>query len=278
MMQHDENLRVRLARDERDLLAAQRLRYRVFVNELKGDGPGIDHAARTESDAFDSAAEHLLLVDRRREAEGRADHVVGAYRLIRDVRRPGRFYSEAEFDLSPLKASGRPLLELGRSCIDAAYRNGLGLWMLWNALAGYVARHRIEILFGVASFHGSDPAPFLGPLAYLHHHHLAPEGLRPRAIGAGAITIGSGPGAGTDTGTHTGSDTGTDTGGLPGRRGEAMQRMPGLIKAYLRIGGGIGQGACIDRAFNTIDVCMVLDTARISPARRARFTAAALQT
>jgi putative hemolysin len=56
-------LEVRLARDPRDLRAAQRLRYRVFVEELGGDGPMVDHAARLEADEFDAVCDHLILVD-----------------------------------------------------------------------------------------------------------------------------------------------------------------------------------------------------------------------
>ena len=43
---------VRLATDERDLLGAQRLRYRVFVEELGGDGPLVDHAALLPGEAL----------------------------------------------------------------------------------------------------------------------------------------------------------------------------------------------------------------------------------
>ena len=99
---------VRLARDMRDVMAAQRLRYQVFVTELGGDGPMVDHAAGLERDEFDPVVDHLLLIDRSLDpAQGR--HVVGAYRLLTSDRAAdlGRFYSDAEYDLSPLRASGR---------------------------------------------------------------------------------------------------------------------------------------------------------------------------
>jgi L-ornithine Nalpha-acyltransferase len=74
-------LSLRLARDMRDLQAAQRLRYEVFVEELGASGPGVDHAARLETDRFDAHFDHLLLIDSRRDAEN-LQHVVGAYRLL----------------------------------------------------------------------------------------------------------------------------------------------------------------------------------------------------
>jgi hypothetical protein len=44
----------------------------------------------------------------------------------------------------------------------------------------------------------------------------------------------------------------------------ALQAIPPLIKAYLRLGGFVGEGAFIDRTFNTTDVCLVMDTARMN--------------
>ena len=173
---------LRLAADEADLLAAQRLRYAVFVEELGGDGDLVDHAGRFERDTFDPHVDHLLLVDTRRDAAA-LDHVVGVYRLLTSDRAAalGRFYCDGEYDLTPLRASGRRLLELGRSCVHADYRGGTGMFLLWNALADYVLDHGVEVLFGVASFHGTDVQALAQPLAWLHHHHLAPEALRVRA-------------------------------------------------------------------------------------------------
>ena len=68
----------------------------------------------------------------------------------------GQFYTEGEYDLSVLKNSGRKLLELGRSCLNAEYRGGTAMYVLWNGLGEYVRDHGVEILFGTASFHGTD--------------------------------------------------------------------------------------------------------------------------
>src|SRR5690606_32047493 len=136
-----------------DLRAAQRLRYRVFVEELGGDGPLVDHENRLERDEFDPVVDHLCLIDKRRSADA-LDHVVGAYRLLPGLRAEefGRFYCDSEYDLTRLRTSGRSLLELGRSCVDRDYRGGSGMFLLWNALADYVLDLGIELLFGVASF------------------------------------------------------------------------------------------------------------------------------
>ena len=249
MIADDAPFELRLAQDARDLRGAQRLRYRVFVQELGGDGPMVDHAAGLERDEFDAVFDHLLLIDPQKAPDD-LDHVIGAYRLLPSDRvGAGRFYSEGEYDLSLLRATGRRLLELGRSCVHPDHRGGAAMFLLWNALADYVLERGIEILFGTASFHGTDIAALAQPLAYLHHSHLAPEPLRVTARADGFQAMDLIPQAAVD-------------------RRVAMAGIPPLIKAYLRLGGFVGQGAWIDRAFNTTDVCLVMDTAAMSARHR----------
>ena len=239
------DFQVRLAQTEADVQAAQRLRYDVFVRELGGGGPMVDHTAWLERDRFDPYFDHLLLTDRR------SGKLAGVYRVMRSdmAARAGGFYSAAEYDLAPLVQSGRKLLELGRSCLDPAYRGGTAMHHLWAALAGYVAEYEIEVLFGVASFHGTDTAALAEPLSLLHHRHLAPPELRVRARDYAPMDLIPEPEL---------------------DRRKAMLAVPSLIKAYLRLGGTVGEGAYIDRAFNTTDVCLILDTKQMS-ARQMRF-------
>ena len=111
---------VRLAQTSEDLRAAQALRYDVFVRELGAGGEMVDHVEGLERDRFDDHVDHMLLID---DAVGR---VVGVYRLLQQQQAQalGGFYSEGEYDLTPLKTSGRRLLELGRSCLARDYRGG----------------------------------------------------------------------------------------------------------------------------------------------------------
>jgi len=244
---------LRLARDDGDLRAAQRLRYTVFVEELGADGPFVDHDARLERDAFDPDYDHLLLIDLNRDP-ATLDHVIGVYRLLRsDVAdRVGRFYSEDEYNLDVLKNSGRRLLELGRSCVHRDYRGGKAMYVLWGGLADYVAQHDIQILFGVASFHGTDPQSLAAPLSLLHHRHMAPPDLRVTARDGHYQSMNLMPEAEID-------------------RFGAMRATPALIKAYLRLGGFVGDGAFVDRAFNTVDVCLVMDTQRMNDRLRSLY-------
>lgn len=242
----EPRFRTKLAETTAERRAAQRLRYAVFVAELGGGGPMVDHEDRLEMDRFDAFFDHMILID---DARGGTveDRVVGVYRLLQSegAARAGQFYSEDEYDLGVLRNSGRKLLELGRSCLHPDYRGTMAMYHLWSALAAYVAAHDIEILFGVASFHGTDADALAAPLSLLHARHLAPADLRVRARAEHFQPM--------DLLREDQYD-----------RRDAMMRIPSLIKAYLRLGGYVGEGAFVDHAFNTTDVCLVLDTARMN--------------
>ena len=253
MISDSLRLDIRLAETPLDLRAAQRLRYAVFVQELGADGPLVDHANQLERDAFDPFYDHLILVDPMIDPLTER-HVVGVYRLMTDARAAaaGGFYSESEYDLTRLKSSGRRLLELGRSCVKSDLRGGSAMFQLWNGLADYVLEREIEVMFGVASFHGTDIDALRMPLAYLHHHHLAPEALRVRAVADHFQPMDLVPVDQID-------------------RVAAMAATPALIKAYLRLGGFVGDGAFVDHRFNTTDVCLMMDTGRMSAKHRAYY-------
>ena len=248
-----KHYQVKLAETEEERLGAQRLRYRVFVEEMGAAVPEAARAARLEQDAFDPYFDHLILTAEAPVADP-LDRVVGVYRLMRrEAARSGiGFYGAAEYDLGLIEAAPRESLELGRSCVAAAHRGGPGMHLLWQGLADYVLERDIEILFGAASFPGTDPAPLAEALGFLHHRHLAPPELRVRARAERYLAMDLTPPEAID----------------PAR---ALAAIPSLIKAYLRLGGAVGEGAVIDRDFNTIDVCLVMDTARMKAQARAFY-------
>lgn len=239
--------RVKLAETEAERLGAQRLRYRVFVEEMGAKASAEERAARREWDAFDPYFDHLVLLCDDPEVRDPLDRVVGVYRLMRSevaAAGPG-FYGAGEYDLTAIATCGRPAVELGRSCVAVEHRGGPGMHLLWNGLAAYVLERGIELLFGVASFHGTDPEPLAESLSFLHWMHLAPPDLRVRAHAAHYLEMNRMPQAAID-------------------QGRALHGIPPLIKAYLRLGGFVGEGAYVDADFNTIDVCVVMDTARMT--------------
>jgi putative hemolysin len=239
--------RVKLAETEAERAGAQRLRYRVFVEEMGARASPEERAARREWDDFDPFFDHLVLESLDAGIADPLDRVVGVYRLMRGevaAAGPG-FYGAGEYDLTPIAASGRASVELGRSCVAREHRGGPGMHLLWNGLAAYVLERDIELLFGVASFHGTDPAPLAEALSFLHYEHLAPPDLRVRARPEHYLEMNLMPRADID----------------PER---ALRSIPPLIKAYLRLGGFVGEGGYVDEDFNTIDVCVVMDTGRMT--------------
>jgi putative hemolysin len=169
--------------------------------------------------------------------------VVATYRLIRAdaAARIGRFYSADEYDITPLVNLPGNLLELGRSCVHPAYRNRTAMQLLWRGIAAYVFLHRIDLMFGCASLPGTDPEAIAAELTYLYHNHLAPPALRPRALPNRYVDMRR-----------------LDPAAIDAKRTQAS--LPPLIKGYLRLGGFVGDGAVIDRQFNTTDVAVVVKT------------------
>jgi putative hemolysin len=240
-------LELRLVRGGPELEAAQRLRYGVFYEEMGAVATPAVRAARSDADGFDAAADHLVAVDLDRPA-AEQPAVVGCYRLLRQsvAQGPGGggFYTAAEFDLSGISPAIGELMELGRSCVAPAYRTGAVMQLLWRGIADYIDGHRVGLMLGCASLPGTDPDAVAPILSYLHHHHLAPPELRPRALPERFVATDRVPVEAVDARL-------------------ALKALPPLLKAYLRMGGSVGEGAVVDRQFNTIDVCLVLPTERV---------------
>ncbi|MBL8836252.1 MAG: GNAT family N-acetyltransferase [Alphaproteobacteria bacterium] len=247
-------LEVRLARTAADIDAAQALRYRVFYDEL-GARPSPEVALRRRDvDRFDAYCDHLLVIDHRR-GDG-ASGVVGTYRLNRRsvAERHGGFYTATEFDIDPLLAQPGEVLELGRSCVDVAYRNRATMQLLWRGIAEYVTRHQVSVMFGCGSLPGTDPQALAVPLSYLYYNHLAPESLRARARPGRYVRM--------DLLQPGEIDADAAVAQLDTR--SALAALPPLIKGYLRLGGLVGDGAVIDHEFNTTDVCIIVVTDRMT--------------
>ncbi|WGH78796.1 GNAT family N-acetyltransferase [Jannaschia ovalis] len=202
--------------------------------------------ARDDGDAHDAACEHLVLRDADRPGLG----AVGTLRLAM-----GAEYTAREFDLSRLVATGRPLAEAGRSCLHPDYRGGTAGLYLFRGLLDALRARGVGYLVGTASFPGADAARHMEALRRLRQEALAPEALRPVAHGPNAVAVaGTAPRA-------------------------AMRAVPALIKTYLRAGAWVGEGAWRDPDFDTVDICMVLDMAKVPagplPRIAARMEAAA---
>ena len=197
-------------------------------------------ARRRDFDKFDTLCDHLVVLDHK---GGDGPEVVGTYRVLRreHAARTGGFYSASEYDISRLIAHRGTLMELGRSCVDARYRDRATMQLLWRGISAYVNAHGVDIMFGCASLPGIDPEKLKTQLSYLYHYHLAPEELRTTAL----------------------PDRFTEMNLLPKEAIDprrTLASLPPLLKGYLRVGGFVGNGAVIDHQFNTTDVCIIVKT------------------
>ncbi|GBQ65673.1 hypothetical protein AA103196_1190 [Ameyamaea chiangmaiensis NBRC 103196] len=233
------NLGVRIATTDAERDAAQALRYRVFYEEMGARADERTARTRRDVDDFDEVADHLLVIDH--AISSGAKGVVGTYRLLQGeaAAKVGRFYTASEYDISRLTEFPGRLLEVGRSCVDPAYRGRAAMQLLWRGIASYIFLHRIDVLFGCASLPGTDPDQMRDELTYLYHNHLAPPALRISALPERRVEM-----------------LRTDPNTLDHRR--CLARLPPLIKGYLRLGGYVGDGAVIDDQFNTLDVAVLV--------------------
>lgn len=243
---------VRLAKSRAEIEEAQRLRYVIFYEECGAKPTPEMEKARKEISELDFVADHLIVLDTARAA---GDQVVGNYRLLRDdaAQRYGKFYSQDEFDISKLIASGQPSLELGRSCVHKDYRTRPVLELLWQGIAEYVMHHEIRYLFGCPSFFGTtDPDDVANELSYLYHYHLAPEEIRARSLDTVYVNMNRMPKDKVDV-------------------KAALANLPALIKSYLRIGVMVGDGAFIDHQYNSVDVFVTFDMAMLTEKYRRHY-------
>lgn len=244
------HLEVRLAATASEIRRAQALRYRVFYEEMSAVADFRTRQTRRDADRFDRFCDHLLVIDhaRRSRAFGLPE-IVGTYRLLRQdaADLAGGFYSESEFDLGPLlrRKAGLNFLELGRSCVLAEYRTKRTLELLWHGIWAYVLCHGLDVMIGCASLEGTDPQKLALPLAFLHHHFSAPQEWRLTPREELRIEMNRLPAEAIDP-------------------KAVLRALPPLIKGYLRLGAYVGDGAVIDRQFNTTDVAIVLPVERIS--------------
>jgi len=239
------NFEVRLAETPEDVEAAKALRYRVFYEEMSATPTPEMRARRLDFDDFDDYCDHLLVIDRNRTNGGPG--VVGTYRMLRRsvaLEHCG-FYSEQEYDCSALLNYPHEIVEVGRSCVDSSYRSRGVMPIMWRGLAACVIQNDIRMFFGCASFPGTHPEDIGRALSYLHHYHLAPEPIRPRALPQHYVNMEM----------------------LPQSEVEVqavLADLPPLIKGYMRLGGFVGDGAVVDRQFNTTDVCVIVQTDQLA--------------
>lgn len=225
------------ARTEAEVEEAQRIRFKVFAEEMGAELPSA--AEGLDRDRFDAFCEHLLV----RDSEN--SKVVGTYRIMppEQAVAAGGYYSETEFNISRLEHLRGTMIEVGRSCVHPDYRDGGTITQLWSGLADYIGKSKHEYLIGCASISMGDGGHYAASVFNkLYKLHAAPAEYRVfphcplplHALNQNLDVI-----------------------------------IPPLIKGYLRLGAYIGGEPAWDPDFNCADLFILLPVSRLN-ARYAR--------
>lgn len=243
------SLETRLAISKDEIMAVQKIRYRVFVEEMGARIPLDAMASKRDFDQYDDQCDHLLVIDRT-IAGSTIDQIVGTYRLMQQdtAELNNGFYSQSEYDVHDLAARhpDKRFLELGRSCVLPKYRTRRSIELLWQGIWAYCLQNNIDVMFGCASFHGTVPAAHAQSLSFLYHFARATDEWQ----------------ISPQKGTQDLMDL------MPAealKTKEALSKMPPLIKGYLRLGALFSPHAFIDTSFNTTDVLIILPLSKINP-------------
>lgn len=247
-----ESLSLKIAETEEEVIQAQRLRYDVFYEEMGATPQGLMGADGRDIEELDQYCDHLLVIDHK-APQGK--QIVGTYRILMQDNAAANgigLYTETEFDLSKLKATGGRIMEVSRSCVLGHYRSKLAINLLWKGIAAYVLANNVDYMVGTPSFAGTDLAEHARAFAYLNAFHLADESIRPRVLEPfyNPLPV-------------------VDKDSIDAKR--AFMDLPPLMKGYVRVGAMISDGAFVDRQFNCIDVAIVVPIANVTDRYFNRF-------
>lgn len=221
-----------LAHSHTEVLEAQRLRYKVFAEEMGANLPSTKE--KIDRDIFDKYCEHLIV----RESD--ENKVVGTYRILspNQAQKIGGYYAQTEFDITRLLHLSASMVEVGRSCVHRDYRDGGTITQLWSGLAQYMQRNNHEYLIGCASISMADGGHVAASLyRKLHSVYGAPVeySVFPRCP-------------------------------LPlhALNQHLDAPVPPLLKGYLRLGAYICGEPAWDPEFNTADLLILLPMSRMN--------------
>lgn len=235
---------VKVAEHYEELVSALRLRFEVFNQELN-EGLDSSYVIGMDRDSYDDYCDHLIVVD------ARCNKVVGTYRLLLGFVAENNigYYSEDEFNMNAIRAIKEEKLELGRSCVHKDYRNAGVINLLWAGIARYIEMYNVRHLFGCASLHTSDPAEVSMIYSYMSTFHLADSEFTVHPLKRlGGVRFSS----------------------IFDQKA-AFEKMPPLIKGYLRLGALLCGEPAYDEEFGTTDLFLLLQTEKLISRYKKRF-------
>lgn len=233
---------VKIADCHEDIIKAQKLRHKIFLEE----GLGQTHESGLDYDAYDSIADHLMILDRKTE------DAVGTYRLIHSSEAP-RFYSQSEFYLDEFLKIDGAKLEMGRACTHMDFRNGRTMDLLWQGLSQYIALSQTRYLFGCSSVKTTDGSYMFSMMKSLaeneqlkwdHNIYPLPDFQWPQAKSLFDSS--------------------------PALKGYTKE-LPPLLRSYLNAGSFVYGLPAYDKDFLCFDLLTILDLQRLNKKFQARY-------
>ena len=229
---------VEIANNHKDVVASQKLRYKVFIEEMGDKIDGLENSI--EEDYYDSRCYHLIVKNTQ------TGEVVASTRILSDTQasHAGSYYSENEFDLTGLLPLSGKVLEIGRTCVHSDYRKGSAISILWSGLSRFMIIHKFDYLIGCASISmldGGINANSIIKILRKSHFSQPDRRVTPRTPLPADLEY----------------------------REQAI--LPPLLKAYLRLGAKVCGELCVDTEFNVADIFILLDMDDLHPRYQSHF-------
>lgn len=241
---------LKMAQTKSEVLQCFKLRHDVFCRELAGRSTktGLDY------DDFDSMCDHLIIVHQP------TNKIVGTYR-INFSQNPSKLYTESEFEIQNwVKNQNESFIELGRACIQSEHRRGIVISLLWRGIAEYMKIVNADILLGCSSVKVTDTRSTALVFKYFEiNGYLGQEVFSPHSkyqmkdflfwmmVFAKGLN--------------------------QQQLVEAEEKIPSLLKAYIKAGAKVCSYPALDMDFNCIDFMTVLKRSELDQKLVKKFKA-----
>ena len=228
--------RARFASSQKDILAAQTLRYQCF---------NLSNKFELDVDDFDTVCQHVLIENLETEK------LICCYRILKfdNGENISSSYSSKFYDLKALESYTEPMIEIGRFCIDSKANDPSVVLTAWAALAQIVDQNQTELLFGCSSFEGIEKEKYLDSFALLRDRYMAPDHWRPKIKAAQVFYYSKDLIYKVD-------------------KKKALLNMPPLLKTYLSMGAWVSDHAVVDLSMKTLHLFTGMEISKIPKSRK----------
>jgi putative hemolysin len=241
---------LKIAQSKSQVIECFRLRHEIFCKEMAGRSTksGLDY------DEYDVFCDHLIII------HTPTKQIVGTYRMNYSGTSK-KFYTDSEFEISSwLDNQSEAFIELGRACIHADHRRGAVISLLWRGIAEYMKALGADKLVGCSSVKVTDSRSAAMLFTYFQTQgHLHSEIFFPRekyhmkdylfwmmVFSRGLTEM---------------------------QIIEAEEKIPSLLKSYIKAGAKVCSYPALDLDFNCIDFMTVLKRSELDQKLVKKFNA-----